>query len=70
VEDDSEVGRLRLLGRLTVVAAGLWLICDGLSAYWSPLDLVAKGLVAVGVVLAVLFLLAASRYYARRRRQD
>lgn len=68
--DDAQVGRLRQLGRLTIVAAGLWFICDGLGAYWSPFGVIAKGIFVIGVVLALLFLFAASRYYARRRRQD
>jgi Flp pilus assembly protein TadB len=68
--DDAQVGRLRQLGRLTVVAVGLWFICDGLSAYWSPLGVIATGMFAIGVVLALVFVVAASRYYAGRRRQD
>ena len=68
--DQAQVGRLRQLGRLTVVAAGLWFICDGLRAYWSPFGVIATGIFAIGVGLALLFLFAASRYYANRRRQD
>jgi hypothetical protein len=67
VEDpDESRSRLRLLGRLTVVALGLWFIADGLRGYWSPLGAVATVLVCVGVVLAVLFVVVATRYFARR----
>jgi hypothetical protein len=69
-EPDESQGRLRLLGRLTVVTLGLWFIADGLREYWSPLGAVATVLVYVGVVLAVLFVVVATRYFARRRGQD
>jgi hypothetical protein len=69
-EPDESQGRLRLLGRLVVVTLGLWFIADGLRGHWSPLGAVATVLVYVGVVLTVLFVVVATRYFARRRGQN
>jgi hypothetical protein len=60
--------KLRWLGRLAVVALGLWFIVDGLREQWSAADAVATGLVVALVVLGLAFLVVGTLHLARRGR--
>jgi hypothetical protein len=49
-----------------VAAIGLWFIADGLSGTWSGAGVVARGLIVVGAVLVVAFVVVGLAYLARR----
>jgi TRAP-type C4-dicarboxylate transport system permease small subunit len=57
------------LGRLAVVALGLWFIADGLREKWAPADGIASVLVYAVVVLAAAFAVVGLVHLVRRARQ-
>jgi hypothetical protein len=61
---------LRWLGRLAVVALGLWFIADGLREKWAPADGIAGVLVYVGFAFAAAFTVVGLVYLARRGRPE
>jgi len=62
-------GPLRWVGRFGVVVVGLLLIVQGLRESWSAADTVITVLAVVAIATAVVFVVTAVLYFARRGRQ-
>jgi hypothetical protein len=58
----------RWLGRLILVAIGLWFILDGLREIWPSAGVVARGLLIAAVLLGVALVALGLRHFARRGR--
>jgi hypothetical protein len=58
----------RWLGRLILVALGLWFIVSGLGETWPAAGLVARGLLVAAVLLGVVLFGLGLRHLVRRGR--
>jgi hypothetical protein len=59
---------LRWLGRLAVVALGLWFIVDGLRGTWAAADVVSSSLLVAAAVLGGAFSVVGVLHLARQGR--
>ena len=58
----------RWLGRLVLVALGLWFIVSGLRETWPAAGVVARVLLVAAVLLGVALLALGLRHFVRRGR--
>jgi hypothetical protein len=66
---ESRAQTLRWLGRLAVVAIGLWFVVDGLRGAWPAAGVVARVLLVAAVALGVALLVMGLLHLARRGRE-
>ncbi|TQN37582.1 hypothetical protein FHU33_4240 [Blastococcus colisei] len=52
--DDERAIRFRWIARAVVAAIGAWFLADGLSGVWSDVGPLARVLIALAVVLALV----------------
>jgi putative Mn2+ efflux pump MntP len=67
-DSQARAGTRRWLGRLVLVAIGLWFIVDGLRETWPAAGVVARGLLVAAVLLGVGLLVLGLLHLTRRGR--
>ena len=65
---DSQAETRRWLGRLVLVALGLWFIVSGLRETWPAAGVIARILLVAAVLLGVALLALGLRHFVRRGR--